>query len=81
MSGVSRAFSREGPVDAEAVAAALRPTFTVTAGAEQTVSHTWLDTFDWRLHSAGISLQSRRRRAVGHADFPTASGCRPRWPG
>ncbi len=32
MSGVSRAFSREGPVDAEAVAAALRPTFTVTAG-------------------------------------------------
>ncbi len=57
MSGVSRAFSKEGPVDAEAVAAALRPTFTVTAGAEQTVSHTWLDTFDWRLHSAGISLQ------------------------
>ena len=26
-------------------------------GAEATVSHTWLDTFDWRLHSAGISLQ------------------------
>ena len=57
MSGVSRAFSKEGPVDLEAVAAALRPTFSVTAGAEKTVSHTWLDTFDWRLHSAGISLQ------------------------
>jgi CHAD domain-containing protein len=57
MSGVSRAFSKEGPVDAESVAAALRPTFTVTAGAEQTVALTWLDTFDWRLHSAGVSLR------------------------
>ncbi len=57
MSGVSRAFSTEGAVDVEAVAAALRPTFTVAAAAQQTVSHTWLDTFDWRLYSAGISLQ------------------------
>ena len=57
MSGVTRAFSKQGAVDVEAVAAALRPTFTVAAGAERTVSHTWLDTFDWRLHSAGISLR------------------------
>jgi CHAD domain-containing protein len=57
MSGVSRAFSKEGTVDVQAVAAALRPRFTLAAGASKTVSHTWLDTFDWRLHSAGISLQ------------------------
>jgi CHAD domain-containing protein len=57
MGGASRAFSTEGAVDVEAVASALRPTFTVAAGAPKTVSHTWLDTFDWRLHSAGISLQ------------------------
>ena len=57
MSGVSRAFSTEGTVDVVAVAAALGPTFTMAAGASTTVSRTWLDTFDWRLHAAGISLQ------------------------
>ncbi len=57
MSGTSRAFSREGAVEVDAVAAALRPRFTVVTGEEVTVSRTWLDTFDWRLHSAGISLQ------------------------
>jgi CHAD domain-containing protein len=53
----ARAFSKEGPVEVEAVAAALQPRFIVAAGPEQTVSRTWLDTFDWRLHSAGISLE------------------------
>jgi CHAD domain-containing protein len=57
MSGISRAFSKEGAVDVEAVAAALEPRFTVTTGEKLTVSRTWLDTFDWRLHSAGISLE------------------------
>jgi CHAD domain-containing protein len=57
MSGVSRAFSQEGAVDVQTVVAALLPTFTLAAGESKTVSHTWLDTFDWRLHSAGISLQ------------------------
>jgi len=57
MSGVPRAFSGQGAVDVEAVAAALRPTFSVASAAGQTVSRTWLDTFDWRLHSAGISLR------------------------
>ena len=61
MSGAPRAFSKVGAVDVEAVAAALRPTFTVAAGPEQTVSHTWLDTFDWRLHAAGISLHYTER--------------------
>jgi CHAD domain-containing protein len=56
MSGVPRAFSKEGAVDVEAVAAALRPKFTLAGGSESTMSHTWLDTFDWRLHTAGISL-------------------------
>jgi CHAD domain-containing protein len=57
MNGVPRAFSKEGAVEVEAVAAALQPRFTVAAGEQTTVSRTWLDTFDWRLHSAGISLQ------------------------
>jgi CHAD domain-containing protein len=57
MSGTSRAFSKEGAVDVEAVAAALRPKFTLAPGPEQTASQTWLDTFDWRLHAAGMSLQ------------------------
>ncbi|MGH3553145.1 MAG: hypothetical protein ACRDT5_11195, partial [Mycobacterium sp.] len=56
MGGCSRAFSKHGVVEVDAVAAALRPRFAVAAGQERTVSHTWLDTFDWRLHAAGISL-------------------------
>ncbi|MBO0880855.1 MAG: CHAD domain-containing protein, partial [Mycobacterium sp.] len=39
------------------VAAVLRPKFVVAPGPERTVSHTWFDTFDWRLHTAGISLE------------------------
>jgi CHAD domain-containing protein len=57
MGRTPRAFSKEGAVEVEAVVAALQPRFAVAAGPEQTVSRTWLDTFDWRLHSAGISLE------------------------
>lgn len=57
MSGVSRAFSKQGAVDVDTVAEALQPKFTVAAGEPTTESRTWLDTFDWRLHSAGMSLQ------------------------
>jgi CHAD domain-containing protein len=57
MGRTPRAFSKEGAVEAEAVAQALQPRFAVAAGPQQTVSRTWLDTFDWRLHSAGISLE------------------------
>src|ERR1700722_6560904 len=57
MGNVPRAFSKEGAVEVEAVAAALQPRFALAAGPEKAVSHTWLDTFDWRLHSAGISLE------------------------
>ena len=57
MGRTPRAFSKEGAVEVEAVAAALQPRFALDAGIEQTVARTWLDTFDWRLHSAGISLE------------------------
>ncbi|HEX4390008.1 MAG TPA: hypothetical protein VH084_00485, partial [Mycobacterium sp.] len=57
MERITRAFSKEGAVETEVVAAALQPRFALAAGPEQTISRTWLDTFDWRLHSAGISLE------------------------
>jgi CHAD domain-containing protein len=57
MSANSRAFTKQGAVEIEAIAAALQPKFAITAGPEEAVSHTWLDTFDWRLHEAGISLE------------------------
>jgi CHAD domain-containing protein len=52
-----RVFSKQGAVGVDTVAAVLQPRFAVAPGPERTVSHTWLDTFDWRLHSAGISLE------------------------
>jgi CHAD domain-containing protein len=52
-----RVFSKEGAVEVGAVAAVLQPRFAVARGPETTVSHTWLDTYDWRLHTAGISLE------------------------
>jgi CHAD domain-containing protein len=37
--------------------AALMPRFSLTPGGRpRTVRHTWLDTFDWRLHAAGLTL-------------------------
>src|ERR1700757_220841 len=57
MGTISRAFTKQGAVEIEAIAAVLQPKFVLTAGPEEVVSHTWLDTFDWRLHDAGISLE------------------------
>jgi CHAD domain-containing protein len=57
MGRFSRVFSKQGAVGVDVVAAVLQPKFAVAAGPERTVSHTWLDTFDWRLHAAGISLE------------------------
>ena len=57
MGTISRAFTKKGAVEIEAIAAVLQPRFALTAGPEEVVSHTWLDTFDWRLHDAGISLE------------------------
>ncbi len=36
---------------------ALLPRFEVTAGASEVVRRTWLDTFDWQLHRAGLLLE------------------------
>ncbi|HYB35169.1 MAG TPA: CHAD domain-containing protein [Mycobacterium sp.] len=57
MATCSRAFSTQGAVAVDTVAAALQPKYAVVVGPERTVSHTWLDTFDWRLHAAGMSLE------------------------
>ena len=56
MSGVPRAFSRQGAVELEVLESALQPKFSLASEPEIAATHTWLDTFDWRLHSAGISL-------------------------
>jgi CHAD domain-containing protein len=53
----SRAFTKQGEVAVDAVAGALRPKFGLDVGPERTISYTWLDTFDWRLHAAQISLE------------------------
>ena len=54
---MAHAFSTRNAVAADALAAALQPKFAVAVGPERAVSQTWLDTFDWRLHAAGISLE------------------------
>lgn len=46
----------EGP-DTAVVGAALAPRFAVESGQPRKISRTWLDTFDWRLHGAGLSLE------------------------
>jgi CHAD domain-containing protein len=40
-----------------AVVSALRSGFIVEVGNPRTVRRTWLDTFDWRLHRAGLTLE------------------------
>jgi CHAD domain-containing protein len=40
-----------------AVVSALRIGFIVEEGDPQTLRRTWLDTFDWRLHRAGLTLE------------------------
>ena len=47
----------DGRLSADVVRAAFAPRFTVApAGRPHTVQLTWLDTFDWRLHRAGLTL-------------------------
>jgi CHAD domain-containing protein len=51
-------LASEGRPPAEVVRAALAPRFTVAPdGRPRTLRLTWLDTFDWRLHQAGLTLQ------------------------
>lgn len=44
-------------VAVDVLAAALQPKLTVAVGPDRAISRTWLDTFDWRLHVAGITLE------------------------
>lgn len=53
----SHAFSTKNDVAVDALAVAVQPKFAVAVGPERTIAQTWLDTFDWRLHAAGISLE------------------------
>ncbi|MFY1621049.1 CHAD domain-containing protein, partial [Micromonospora sp. WMMD736] len=57
MTTSTRAFKTKGAVSADDITAALQPKFAVSFGTERTNSRTWLDTFDWRLYSAGVPLE------------------------
>ena len=46
-----------GTAPAEAAQAVLRPAFTLARGRKRSVRRMWLDTFDWRLHRAGLALE------------------------
>ena len=51
-------LASDGRPPADVVRAALAPRFTVAPdGRPRTLRLTWLDTFDWRLHQAGLTLQ------------------------
>ena len=55
----------ERPVT-DAVREALAPRFSVVPGRRsRTVRRTWLDTFDWRLHQAGLTLEYVSGRGPG----------------
>ena len=72
----------------DVVQEALAPRFPVVpAGRPRTVRHTWLDTFDWRLHDAGLALE--HTSASGSSEYTltsrdgerlTAAAGRIRWP-
>ena len=61
------------PVDV--ARAALAPRFKVApAGRPRTVRLTWLDTFDWRLHQAGLTLQHSAGSRAGDYTLTTDDG-------
>ena len=61
----------------EDVLAALAPRFTLgTASRPRTVRRTWLDTFDWRLHRAGLTLEYLTGSRPAELVLATASGDR-----
>ena len=68
--GVRRAVNSQEleaglPSDVGGVFAALSTLFTVQADAPQTVTYTYVDTVDWRLHRAGLALRDARRARAG----------------
>jgi CHAD domain-containing protein len=72
----------------KAVQEALAPRFSVVPGRRpRTVRRTWLDTFDWRLYRAGLTLQYITGRGPGELVLTGAAGERitaaangTRWP-
>lgn len=72
------------------VAAALKSDFVVVHEARRTVRRTWLDTFDWRLFRAGLTLEHTGHAEGGElllatiagrqvASSPAAGATRPAW--
>jgi CHAD domain-containing protein len=59
-----------------AVLAVLSPSFTVVPepAAARTTRSTWLDTFDWRLYRAGLTLQFEQTRRGGRLLLSKADG-------
>ena len=72
----------------DVVRAALAPRFSVApAGRPRTVRRTWLDTFDWRLHQAGLALEQAAGPGLSEYTLTGADGeritvaaGRIRWP-
>jgi CHAD domain-containing protein len=57
------------------VCSALAPRFSVAAGdPPRRVHRTWLDTFDWRLHTAGLTLEHHTGRGGGRLVLTDAHG-------
>ena len=74
---VNLAVGGPGHPREEDVLAALAPRFTLgTASRPRTVRRTWLDTFDWRLHRAGLTLEYLTGSRPAELVLATAAGDR-----
>ncbi len=68
-------LASDGRPPVDVVRAALAPRFTVAPdGRPRTVRLTWLDTFDWRLHQAGLTLQHRAGSRASDYTLTTNDG-------
>lgn len=56
------------------IAAALTPRFTVVQEARRRERQVWLDTFDWRLHAAGLELRQLNGGLPSELVLTTATG-------
>lgn len=73
----------------ERIAAALEPRFTVVPETSRRARQVWLDTFDGRLHAAGLTLRQVAGAGSGELVLSTPEGAdvaceplrAPRWPG
>src|SRR6185437_10958917 len=68
-------LASEGRPPADVVRAALAPRFTVAPdGRPRTLRLTWLDTFDWRLHQAGLTLEHSAGSRVSYYTLTSPDG-------